>query len=182
MTLVPRPIRFILDGAPIAVDDAPPSTMLLDWLRTQARATGTKEGCAEGDCGACTVVLARREVDGTLRIEPCNACIRPLASVDGLGVLTVEGLGGAHPVQRPDAGVARLDAQRPVHLAPGQHHRAGAAVALGAPFLGAGCAGLRPQPVEQHRRGRRIVDGDRGAVEDEPYRARDECHGMERLS
>jgi xanthine dehydrogenase small subunit len=95
-----RPIRFVLDGTPVAVDDAPPSTMLLDWLRIRAQATGTKEGCAEGDCGACTVVLARRDADGALRTEPCNACIRPLASVDGLGVLTVEGLGGAHPVQQ----------------------------------------------------------------------------------
>jgi xanthine dehydrogenase small subunit len=99
MTPSERPIRFVLDGRGVAVDDAPPSTMLLDWLRTQARATGTKEGCAEGDCGACTVVLVRRDGDGGLRTEPCNACIRPLASVDGLGVLTVEGLGGAHPVQ-----------------------------------------------------------------------------------
>ncbi|MEI7445934.1 MAG: xanthine dehydrogenase small subunit [Burkholderiales bacterium] len=95
-----RPIRFVLDGHPVSVDDVPPSTMLLDWLRTRARATGTKEGCAEGDCGACTVVLARREADGSVRAEPCNACIRPLASVDGCGVLTVEGLGGTHPVQR----------------------------------------------------------------------------------
>ena len=95
-----RPIRFVLDGRPVEVADAPPSTMLLDWLRTGARSTGTKEGCAEGDCGACTVALARRDADGGLRVEPCNACIRPLASVDGCGVLTVEGLGGGHPVQR----------------------------------------------------------------------------------
>jgi xanthine dehydrogenase small subunit len=96
----PRPIRIVLDGRPVAIADAPPSTMLLDWLRGPARALGTKEGCAEGDCGACTVAIARREPDGRLRVEPCNACIRPLASVDGCGVLTVEGLGGAHPVQR----------------------------------------------------------------------------------
>jgi xanthine dehydrogenase small subunit len=100
MTPRPRPIRFVLDGRPVEVADAPPATMLLDWLRIDARATGTKEGCAEGDCGACTVALGRRESDGRLRIEPCNACIRPLASVDGCGVLTVEGLGGRHPVQR----------------------------------------------------------------------------------
>ncbi len=100
MTPTPRPIRFVLDGRPVEIGHAPPATMLLDWLRTAARATGTKEGCAEGDCGACTVALARREADGRLRVEPCNACIRPLASVDGCGVLTVEGLGGGHPVQR----------------------------------------------------------------------------------
>jgi xanthine dehydrogenase small subunit len=100
MTPTPRPIRFILDGRQVEIADAPPATMLLDWLRTEARSTGTKEGCAEGDCGACTVALARREADGRVRVEPCNACIRPLASVDGCGVLTVEGLGGRHPVQR----------------------------------------------------------------------------------
>lgn len=99
MTRSPRPIRFVLDGRPTTVDGVAPSVMLLDWLRAEARATGTKEGCGEGDCGACTVVLARRGVDGALRVEPCNACIRPLASVDGCGVLTVQGLDGAHPVQ-----------------------------------------------------------------------------------
>jgi xanthine dehydrogenase small subunit len=97
---MPRPIRLVLDGRLIEVGDAPASTMLLDWLRTEARLTGTKEGCAEGDCGACTVAIARHDVDGAVRVEPCNACILPLASVDGCGVLTVEGLGGTHPVQR----------------------------------------------------------------------------------
>ena len=88
----------MLDGECIEAS-APPSTMLLDWLRAQRR-VGTKEGCAEGDCGACTVVLGRRDAGGALQVEPCNACIRPLASVDGCGVLTVEGLHGAHPVQQ----------------------------------------------------------------------------------
>jgi xanthine dehydrogenase small subunit len=96
----PRPIRFVVDGQPVAVDGVSPATTLLDWLRTHRRATGTKEGCAEGDCGACTVLLARRAPDGRLRTEPCNACIRALPTVDGCGVLTVEGLGGVHPAQR----------------------------------------------------------------------------------
>jgi xanthine dehydrogenase small subunit len=100
MNPAPRPIRFVVDGEPVAVEGLSPSTTLLEWLRTARRATGTKEGCAEGDCGACTVVLARRLPDGSLRTEPCNACIRPLPSVDGCGVLTVEGLAGAHPAQR----------------------------------------------------------------------------------
>ena len=100
MTRPHRPIRFVLDGRPTCVESAAPSTTLLDWLRGEARACGTKEGCGEGDCGACTVVLARRGADGGLRVEPCNACIRPLASVDGCGVLTVQGLDGTHPVQQ----------------------------------------------------------------------------------
>jgi xanthine dehydrogenase small subunit len=95
-----RPVRFVLNGQPVEVQGLSPSTTLLEWLRIDRRLTGTKEGCAEGDCGACTVLLAGRRRDGSLRIEPCNACIRQLPSVDGLAVLTVEGLGGAHPVQR----------------------------------------------------------------------------------
>ena len=95
-----RPIRLVVDGRPVEAAGVPPSTTLLDWLRLARHATGTKEGCAEGDCGACTVVLARRTSEGGLRVEPCNACIRPLASVDGHGVLTVEGLGGDHPAQQ----------------------------------------------------------------------------------
>ena len=89
----------MVDGQPAEVDGLSPSTTLLDWLRLHARRTGTKEGCAEGDCGACTVVLARRMPDGRLRTEPCNACIRLLPTVDGCGVVTVEGLGGVHPAQ-----------------------------------------------------------------------------------
>jgi xanthine dehydrogenase small subunit len=100
MTPRARPIRFVVDGEPVAVEGLSPSTTLLEWLRTTRRAIGTKEGCAEGDCGACTVVLARRMPDGGVRTEPCNACIRPLPTVDGCGVLTVEGLGAAHPAQR----------------------------------------------------------------------------------
>lgn len=74
-------------------------TTLLDWLRDHRGLRGTKEGCAEGDCGACTVVLERE--DG--RREAVNSCIALLGQVDGLSVRTVEGLcgvdGGAHPVQ-----------------------------------------------------------------------------------
>ena len=76
---------------------------LLDFLRLDQRLTGTKEGCAEGDCGACTVLVGRL-VGGVLRYEPVNACIRFLATVDGCHVVTIEHLrgadGGLHPVQQ----------------------------------------------------------------------------------
>lgn len=86
-------IRLTLNGRGRNVD-APPSTTLLDWLRESEHLTGTKEGCAEGDCGACTVVVDGRAV---------NACITLMGQVHGRSVTTVEGLLGpgreAHPVQ-----------------------------------------------------------------------------------
>nr|WP_256515435.1 xanthine dehydrogenase small subunit [Alsobacter ponti] len=88
-------------GEVVEVRDFAPATTLLDWLRLARRRTGTKEGCAEGDCGACTVVLGR-ERDGRLVYEPVNACITLLGQADGAEVVTVEDLGAAdalHPVQ-----------------------------------------------------------------------------------
>ncbi len=68
-----------------------PLKRLLDVLREDCGLTGTKEGCGEGECGACTVL-----VDG----EPVNSCLVPIAQVDGARVATIEGLGGRHPLQR----------------------------------------------------------------------------------
>jgi xanthine dehydrogenase small subunit len=92
-------VRFILNDQPVDVSDVSPMTTLLDWLRDHRGLKGTKEGCAEGDCGACTVVLER--ADG--RREAINACIALLGQIDDQAVRTVEGLrrpdGTAHPVQ-----------------------------------------------------------------------------------
>jgi xanthine dehydrogenase small subunit len=95
-------IRFVLDGEVIEVADADPAATLLDYLRYTLRRTGTKEGCAEGDCGACTVLVGALEGD---RVEwrALNACILFLPMLDGKALKTVESLslGGAlHPVQR----------------------------------------------------------------------------------
>jgi xanthine dehydrogenase small subunit len=96
-------VRFLLNGKPCSEEGAPPTTTVLDWLRTRAHLTGTKEGCAEGDCGACTVVLGRR-VDGSLQYRAVNSCLMMLPQVDNCAVLTVEGLaapdGALHPVQQ----------------------------------------------------------------------------------
>ena len=92
-------IRFVLNDLPVELDAPSPMTTLLDWLRDHRGLKGTKEGCAEGDCGACTVVLER--ADG--RREAINACIALLGQIDGQAVRTVEGLrrpdGTPHPVQ-----------------------------------------------------------------------------------
>jgi xanthine dehydrogenase small subunit len=96
-------VQFLLNGKPCSEESAPPSMTVLDWLRTRARLTGTKEGCAEGDCGACTIILGR-EVDGSLQYRAMNSCLMMLPQLDQRAVFTVEGLaaadGALHPVQQ----------------------------------------------------------------------------------
>ncbi|MDF3935654.1 xanthine dehydrogenase small subunit [Pseudomonas citronellolis] len=95
-------IQFLLDDELRQADDLAPETSLLDYLRTQLGRTGTKEGCASGDCGACTVVLAEPQGDG-LRYRAVNACITPLGALHGRQLLSVESLAEGqrlHPVQQ----------------------------------------------------------------------------------
>ena len=93
-------IRFLLGQRLIEAGDFDPQLTVLDWLRAQRR-TGTKEGCAEGDCGACTVVVGDLDGDG-IRYRSFNACIQLLATLDGRQLITVEDLAqeGLHPVQQ----------------------------------------------------------------------------------
>src|SRR3954454_11615853 len=94
-------IRFLFRGREVALSGFSPRLTLLDWLRTEAGATGTKEGCNEGDCGACTVVLARR-IGETTNFAPVNSCILLLGQIDGAELITVEDLAQGetlHPVQ-----------------------------------------------------------------------------------
>jgi xanthine dehydrogenase small subunit len=92
-------IRFRFRGREVALSDFSPRLTLLDWLRTEAGATGTKEGCNEGDCGACTVMVT--DARGA---QALNACILFLPQLAGKAVRTVEGIaspgGELHPVQR----------------------------------------------------------------------------------
>lgn len=96
-------IRFYLNDGLVELSDVAPDRTLLDFLRLDRMLRGTKEGCAEGDCGACTVLVGRLDGDG-LVYETVNACIRFLGSLDGMHVLTVEHLaraeGKLHPVQQ----------------------------------------------------------------------------------
>ncbi len=108
-------LHFVLNDQPVELSDVSPMTTLLDWLREHRGLKGTKEGCAEGDCGACTVVL---EGAGGRR-EAMNSCIALLGQLDGLSVRTVEGLrhGQApHPVQ---TAMAEADATQCGFCTPG---------------------------------------------------------------
>jgi len=96
-------LDFCLNGEAVSLGSEKtaedPSRTLLTWLRERRGLVGTKEGCAEGDCGACTVVLAEIDPAGQLRYFPVNACILCLGALDGRDVITVEALND-HPVQR----------------------------------------------------------------------------------
>jgi xanthine dehydrogenase small subunit len=96
-------VRFVLDDELRAIEVQDPSRTVLQFLREDLARTGTKEGCAEGDCGACTVVLAEL-IDGRLSYRAINACIQFLPTLDGKALFTVESLkrasGALHPVQQ----------------------------------------------------------------------------------
>lgn len=101
-------VRFLLNGKRQELADVDPHLSLLDFVRESRQLTGTKEGCAEGDCGACTVVIGELTQDGVGRervaLIPVNACIRLLPTLDGKAVFTVEALKAAsgtfHPAQQ----------------------------------------------------------------------------------
>ena len=98
-------VRFVLDGEVIELENVDPTRTVLQFLREDLRRTGTKEGCAEGDCGACTIVLAElnRERDD-LTLRAINSCIQFLPTLDGKELITVESLNrpgnDLHPVQK----------------------------------------------------------------------------------
>ena len=98
-----RDMRFIFGDRPIEIGSFDPSMTLLSWVREVFGFRGTKEGCAEGDCGACTVLVGRL-AGARVRYEAINACIRLLASLDGCHVVAVEHLkrpdGSLHPAQQ----------------------------------------------------------------------------------
>jgi aerobic-type carbon monoxide dehydrogenase small subunit (CoxS/CutS family) len=85
----PTATRFTLNGRRVRAT-SPPMKRLLDVVREEFELTGTKEGCGEGECGACTVLI-----DGA----PVNSCLVPVAQVAGADIVTIEGLDGLHPLQ-----------------------------------------------------------------------------------
>lgn len=98
-----KTIRFVRRGEVVTLGNVPPSRTLLQVLREDLACTGTKEGCGEGDCGACTVVLGEAD-NGALRLRAVNSCIRLAHSIDGLALWSVEDLattdGQLHPAQQ----------------------------------------------------------------------------------
>jgi len=91
-------ISFLLNGETVHLSDVHPTTTLLDWLREHRGLTGTKEGCNEGDCGACTVIVMDAQAT-----RPLNACILLLPQIQGKAIRTVEGISAddtLHPVQQ----------------------------------------------------------------------------------
>ena len=102
MTAAAQQHQATVNGRPCALDGTDPSTTALDWLRGQGL-TGAKEGCAEGECGACSVLVARPDGDAGTQWTAINACLVPAAALDGQEVVTSEGLGtpeALHPVQQ----------------------------------------------------------------------------------
>ncbi|MGF6923490.1 xanthine dehydrogenase small subunit [Paraburkholderia sp. 40] len=99
-----EPIRFYHRNAIREIEDAPVTRTVLQYLREDAHCTGTKEGCAEGDCGACTVVIGERDPAGGVDFKAVNACIQFVPTLDGRALFTVEDLrqpdGSLHPVQQ----------------------------------------------------------------------------------
>ncbi len=103
MVEVANAIRFLLNGEEVSLTDVAPDLTLLDWLRLERRLRGSKEGCAEGDCGACTVLVGKLMGDEII-YDSVTACIRFVGSLHGTHVVTIEHLrgenGALHPVQQ----------------------------------------------------------------------------------
>jgi xanthine dehydrogenase small subunit len=93
-------LDLTINGANVRLKDVSPTMTLLEYLRASGR-VGTKEGCGDGDCGACTVAIVAEGADGKPHYQAMNSCLMPLASVAGREIITVEGVanGALHPVQ-----------------------------------------------------------------------------------
>jgi len=103
MTTDKHTIRFLLNGEAVVAENQNPTRSVLSYLRQEMSLVGTKEGCAEGDCGACTVVIGEL-IEGELQTRTVNACILFLPTLDGKALFTVEYLrrmnDELHPVQQ----------------------------------------------------------------------------------
>src|ERR1043166_1599034 len=95
-------LDFILNGKPVRAENTSPNTTLLEFFRARGL-TGSKEGCAEGDCGACSVVVIDRDSEGKPAYRAINSCLVPACLLAGREIISVEGIAGPaglHPVQQ----------------------------------------------------------------------------------
>ena len=94
-------VEFILNERRIETDESA-GMLALDWLRRRQQLTGTKEGCKEGDCGACSVMIGELDDSGVVRYKPVTSCLTPLGELHGKHLLTIEGLNLADAGLTPD--------------------------------------------------------------------------------
>ena len=114
-TWAERPVRFFHRGQVVEVKPRQATRTVLEWLREDARCTGTKEGCAEGDCGACTVVVGQLDAAGALQLQPVNACIQFLPTLDGKALFTVEDVSGMGEPLAPSTAAGQAVAVAALH-------------------------------------------------------------------
>ena len=113
-------LRFVRRGQPVALRNVPPDRTLLQVLRDDLHLTATKEGCGEGDCGACTVVIGEA-VNGRLEYKAINSCIRLAHSVQGMAVWTAADISAQPDQRRPSAQKGAAPATSPLSGAPALH-------------------------------------------------------------
>jgi len=167
-------IEFFLNGERVSLSTEDPTRTVLTWLREARRLVGTKEGCAEGDCGACTVVVAELQAGG-LRYQPLNSCILALGTLDGKEIITVEGL-KSHPVQQA---MVDCHGSQCGFCTPGfvmalyAQFKSGNPISLCDAIAGnlCRCTGYRPI-LEAGERMMQLADVQRSRAEDESRRAR----------
>src|SRR6266436_4503291 len=105
------PLEFKLNGGSVRIDDCSPNTTLLEYLRAIGL-TGAKEGCAEGDCGACSVAILDRDSQGRPTYRAINSCLVPVSLLAGREIISVEGIGANSQLPNPKS---------QIQIAPGLH-------------------------------------------------------------
>jgi xanthine dehydrogenase small subunit len=166
-------LDFLLNGERVSLAQEKPSRTLLTWLRETRGLTGTKEGCAEGDCGACTVVLADVGPSGKLRYQPVNACILCLGALEGKEVITVEGLKKDDQLHAVQQAMVNCHASQCGFCTPGfvmalyAHCKSGTPPELSDAIAGnlCRCTGYRPI-LQAGKHARELADWPQEAVED----------------